>query len=193
MACLSSVYDSTGYTPHFLLHGRKTSLPFNLKFSNPKTEFSSNVQKFVHQTKQAFRRAFELVRKNPNKNQRQRSAIYNHKAQTPHTETDKNSFYICHGPGWPNSQVFLPIARPCTILNSLIEVYHQMKKVSTRRESLVHYHFLKPFRRKPPSMNLPIRETIREIIAPNFNVPTGNRTTRSSAPQRDFDQSYYTE
>ena len=102
-------------------------------------------------------------------------------------------FTYASGPGWPNSQVFLPIASPYTILKCLIEVHYQMKKVSTGRQSLVHYHFLKPVRRKPPAMKVPIRETIREIMAPKFNVPTRNHTNRSSAPQRDFDQSYYTE
>ena len=63
----------------FLVHGPETSLLLDLMFPSPETEFSSSFLDFVHRTEQAFQRAFELIRRNLNKNERQRNAIKNHK------------------------------------------------------------------------------------------------------------------
>ena len=83
MAYRSSVHESTGYTPQFLVHGRETSLPLDLMFPSLESDCPSNVHEFVHERKQAFHRAFALVRDNLNKNQRRRNVLYNHKVHGP--------------------------------------------------------------------------------------------------------------
>ena len=64
MAYRSSVHESTRCTPQFLVHGRGTSLPLDLMFPSPESDCTTNVHEFVHQRKQAFQRAFALVRDN---------------------------------------------------------------------------------------------------------------------------------
>ena len=65
MAYQSSVHESTGYTPQFLVHGRETSLPLDLMFLSAKSDCPT-VHEFVHQRKQSFERPFALVRDNLN-------------------------------------------------------------------------------------------------------------------------------
>ena len=194
MAYRSSVHESTGYTPQFLVHGRETSLPLDLMFPSPESDCTTNVHEFVHQRKQAFQRAFALVRDNLNKNQRRRNAIYNHKVHGP-TYRDGQEVLL-HTPVVPVGQspkFFSPWRGPYTILKCLNDVNYQIKEVSTGKESVVHYDRLKPFRKRPPTTNIPTREKIPEPATSTSNVPTQNRTPRSSTPRNDIDHTYCTE
>ena len=194
MAYRSSVHESTGYTPQFLVHGRETSLPLDLMFPSPESDCTTNVHEFVHQRKQAFPRAFALVRDNLNKNQRRRNAIYNHKVHGP-TYRDGQEVLL-HTPVVPVGQspkFFSPWRGPYTILKCLNDVNYQIKEASTGKESVVHYDRLKPFRRRPPTTNIPTREKTPEPAISTSNVPTRNRTPRPSTPQNDIDHTYCTE
>ena len=102
MAYRSSVHESTGYTPQFLVYGPETSLLLDLMLPSPESDCPTNVHEFVHPRKQAFQRAFALVRDNLNKNQRRRNAIYNHKVHGP-TDRDGQKVLL-HTPVVPVSQ-----------------------------------------------------------------------------------------
>ena len=187
-------YRSTGYTPQFLVHGRETSLPLDLMFPSPESDCPSNVHEFVHQQKQAFHRAFALVRDNLNKNQRRRNALYNHKVHGPTYREGQE--VLLHTPVVPVGQspkFFSRWRGPYTILKCLNDVSYQIKEVSTGNESVVHYDRLKPFRRRPPTTNIPTREKTSEPATSNSNVPTRNRTPRPSTPQNDTDHTYCNE
>ena len=193
MAYRSSVYESTGYTTEFFLHGRETSLPLDLMFPSPESDCPTIVHELVHQRKQAFQRAFALVPEDLINNQRRRNVIYNHKVHGP-TYPDGQEVLL-HTPVVPVGQsvnFFSPWRGPYSILKCLNDVNYQTKEVSTGMESVVHYDHLKPFRRKPPTTNIPTREKIPETELSTSNVPTRNRTHRSSTPQNDTDHTYCT-
>ena len=44
---------------------------------------TTDIHQFVHNKQKAFQRAFELVRRNLNKRQKRRNAIYNKKGSRP--------------------------------------------------------------------------------------------------------------
>ena len=194
MANRSSVHEFTGHIPQSLVHGQETSLPLDLMFPSPDFDCPTNAHEFVHQRKQAFHRAFALVRDNLNKNQRRRNAIYNHKV---HGRTYRDGQEVLlHTPVVPvgHSPKFnSPWRGPYTILNSLIDVNYQINEVSTGKESVVHYDRLKSFRRKPPTTIIPTREKTPEPATSTFNVLTRNRTPRPSTPQNDIDHTYCAE
>ena len=79
LAYRSLVHESTGYTTQFLVHGHELSLPLDLIFPNPSVQTHVDVHDFVYRRKEAFQRAFELVRTNLNRNQKHRNAIYKRK------------------------------------------------------------------------------------------------------------------
>ena len=83
MAYRSSVHESTGYTPHFLVFGTETSLPIDLMFSPPNSDDPSTVHDFVQNRNDAFRKTYELVRKNCTAQQRRRNALYNKRVHGP--------------------------------------------------------------------------------------------------------------
>ena len=94
MAYRSSVHESTGYTPQFLVFGQKLSLPLDCMYPNPQEKTTTDVHEFVHNKQQAFQRAFELVRRNLNetKNAEMLSTIKRSTAQ--HTKKDKKFYSI---------------------------------------------------------------------------------------------------
>ena len=187
MAYQSSVHESTGCTPQFLVHGRETSLPSHLMFPSPKSDCPT-VHEFAHQQKQCFERQFALVRDNLNQNQRRRHAIYNHKVLgTNYRDGQEVLLQTPVVPVGQNLKFFSPWRGPNTILKCLIDVNYQIKEASTGKESMFHYDRLKPFGRKPPTSNIPTRQKTPEPAASTSNVPTRNRTPRSSTPQNHID------
>ena len=58
MAYRSSVHESTGYTPQFLVFGQELSLPLDCMYPNPQENVTTDIHEFVHNKQQAFQRAF---------------------------------------------------------------------------------------------------------------------------------------
>ena len=83
MAYRSSVHESTGYTRLFLKFGQELGLPVDCMYPNPQENETTDIHEFVHNKQQAFQRAFEPVRRNLNKKQKRRNAIYNKKVHGP--------------------------------------------------------------------------------------------------------------
>ena len=66
MAYRSSVHESTGNTPEFLVFGQELSLPLDCMYPNPQENETTDIHEFEHNKQQAFQQAFELVRRNLN-------------------------------------------------------------------------------------------------------------------------------
>ena len=54
MAYRSSVHESTGYTPQFLVFGQELSLPLDCMYPNPQEIETADIHDFVHNKQQAF-------------------------------------------------------------------------------------------------------------------------------------------
>ena len=77
MAYRSSVHESTGFTPHCLVFGRENFLPLDLMYRPPPSTTRIDVNYWVSQNEEAFRQAYELVRRNATTQQRRRNNLYN--------------------------------------------------------------------------------------------------------------------
>ena len=67
MAHRSSVHESTGCTPQFLVFGQELGLPLDCMYPNPQENAITDIHEVVHNKQQAFQRAFELVQCSLNK------------------------------------------------------------------------------------------------------------------------------
>ena len=94
MAYRSSVDESTGYTPQFLVFGQELSLPLDCMYPKPQENETTDIHEFAHNKQQAFKRAFELVRRNLNEKQKRRNAIYNKKVHGPTYKKRTKSFAL---------------------------------------------------------------------------------------------------
>ena len=79
----TSVHESIGYTPHFLVYGREISLPVDFMYPNPNNQSTLKTNGFVSARKLAFQKAYELARLALNQNQKRQNAIYNKKVHGP--------------------------------------------------------------------------------------------------------------
>ena len=159
---------------------------------SPESECPTNVHEFVHQSEQAFQRAFALARDNLNTNQRRRHAIYNHKVHGPFYRDGQE--VLLHTPVVPVGQslkFFSPWRGPYTILKCLNDVNNQIKEASTGTEPVIHYDRLKPFRRFRLRTTQPDKKHLK--LGLQSNVPTRKRTPRSSTAQNEIDHTYCTE
>ena len=88
MAYRSSVLESTGYTPLFLVFEQKLNLPSDCLYPKPEKNNTTDIHDFLHNKRQAFQRVDELVRRNFNEKQKPRNAIYK-KFLVKHTKNGK--------------------------------------------------------------------------------------------------------
>jgi hypothetical protein len=77
LAYRSTVQDTTGYTPHFLMTGRQLNLPVDVMFRDTQqSEARSPRSDYVDNVRQAVQPAYEHVRMNTQNSQRQQKDFY---------------------------------------------------------------------------------------------------------------------
>ena len=212
MAYRSSVHESTGYTPQFLVFGQELSLPLDCIYPNPQENETTAIHEFVHNKQKAFQRAFELVRRNLNEKQKRRNAIYNKKVHGPtYKEGQKVLLYHPATAVGTTSKFASPWKGPYFIKKCL-NVTFRIKEANSSKQQIVHYDRLKPFFEPPPTSNVPTRNKPRNfqsthdredahkhidgtlnhddclsfLLAPSIFTPTPavGRTTASITPSR---------
>ena len=104
LAYRTSVHESTGYTPYFLLFGHEATIPKDLHFPPPSDPAWTNCHEYVAETRLRFHTAFEQARQYLKGQQKRQHALYNAKV---------------HGPTYTEGQLmFLQI--PSTPLEDLV-------------------------------------------------------------------------
>ena len=94
MAYRSSVHESTGYTPQFLVLGQELSLPLDCMYPKPQENETTDIHEFVYNKQQAFQRAFELVRRNLNEKQKTPKCYLQQKGSRPIVQRRTKSFAL---------------------------------------------------------------------------------------------------
>ena len=170
MAYRSSVDESTGYTPQFLVFGQELSLPVDCMYPSPQENVTTDIHEFVYNKQQAFQRVFELVRRNLNKKQKRRNAIYNKKVHGPTYKEGQNVLLyhpiIAVG---TTSKFASPWKGPYVNEKCLNDVTFKIKEEKSSKQQIVHYDRLKPFFEPPPTSNVTTRNK------PTDFQPTQNR------------------
>ena len=109
MAYRSSVHESTGYTPQFLVFGQELRLPLDCRHLNQQENETTDIHEFVQNKQQEFHRAFELVRRNLNEKQKRRNAIYK-KNPRPNVKSRTKSFALSSSRRcWENFSIRKPL------------------------------------------------------------------------------------
>ena len=91
MAYRSFVYESSGFNPHYLVLRHEIFLPLDLLYRHPTSTTSIDVHDWVLQKEEAFRQAYEPVRRNATAQQRRRKNLYN---KPVHGPTYKESEHV---------------------------------------------------------------------------------------------------
>ena len=146
MAYRSSVHESTGFTPHYLVFGNEMSLPLDLMYTPPLQREPIPLTKYVIERQEALRKSFELARQHMSTQQIRRNSLYNNKAHGPvYKEGD---YVLRHYPATPKGhspKLTCHWRGPYRITKCINTVNYKIKEVSTGKELVVHYDKLKHY------------------------------------------------
>ena len=159
MAYRTSVHESTGYSPHFLVYGKEVCLPIDFMYSNPSDQPPADIHEFVSARQVRFQKAYDSARTAVNFNQRRRNAIYNRKVHGPTYQV--NQKVLLQNPVVPvgkSPKYFSPWKGPYVILKCLNDVTYRIQEPATQKELVVQNDRLKFFHEPPPTSNVPTRE-----------------------------------
>ena len=178
MAYRSSVHESTGFTPHYLVFGHEISLPLDLMYRPPQSTTPIDVYDWVSQKEEAFRQAYELVRRNATTQQRRRNHLYNKRVHGPKYKEGEHILlhYPVVQPG-KSPKLSSPWRGPYEILKCLNDVNYKIKELTTGKVQVVHYDRMKRYHGPiPVASNVQTRKTTH---TPVYQTP----------PVSDFDHS----
>ena len=158
MVCRSSVDESTGYTPQFLVFVQELGLPIDCMFPNTQENETTDNHGFVQCKQQAFQRAFQLDRCNLNAKQKRRNAIYNKKVYGP-TYKERQKILLYHPTiAVGTTSIFAsPWKGPYVFEKRFNDVTIRIRDENYSKQQIVHYDCLKPFFELPPTSNVPTR------------------------------------
>ena len=178
MAYRSSVHESTGFTPHYLVFGHEISLPLDVMYHPPPSTTPTDVHDWVSQKEEAFRQAYEFVRRNATTQQRRRNNLYNKRVHGPTYKDGEN--VLLHYPVVPvrkSPKHSSPWRGPYEILKYINDVNYKIEEMTTGKVQVVHYDHMKRYHGPiPVASNVQTRQTTH---------PTGYHTP----PVPDFDHS----
>ena len=168
----SSVHEYTGFTPHYLVFGHEISLPLDLMYRPPPSTTPTDVHDWVSQKEEAFRQAYELLRRNATTQQRRRNNLYN---QRVHGPTYKEGEYVLlHYPVVPvrkSPKLSSPWRGPYEILKCSNDVNYRIKELTIGKVQLVHYDRIKHHGPIPVASNVQTRQTTHPISYHTHRVP----------------------
>ena len=160
MAFRTSVHESTGYTPQFLVFGEEINLPIENQYPSPEQPNKTDVHQFVQQERVDKQRAHEVARLDLQAAQLRRNVLYNSKLHGPRYKPRDNvwlhSSVISKG---MSPKLSSPWKGPYTIVQCFNDVTYKMKNTVNQKETIVHYDRLKPFAQRPEELQLPRRES----------------------------------
>ena len=78
----TSVHESTGYTPQFLVFGEKINLLIDIQYPSPEQPNKTDVHQFVQQKHGDVQRAHEAARLHLQAAQLRRNVLYLHGSQS---------------------------------------------------------------------------------------------------------------
>ena len=173
MAYPSSIHESTGFTPHYLVFGHEISLPLDLMYRPPQSTTPIDVHDWVSQKEKAFRQAYELVRRNATAQQRRRNNLYNKRVHGPTYREGEHVLlhYPVVQPG-KSPKLSSPWRGPYEILKCLNDFNYKIKELTTGKVQVVLYDRMKRYNGQiPVASNVQTRQPTHTPVHQTPPVP----------------------
>ena len=159
LAYLTSVLESTGYTPYFLLFGHETTLPIDHQFPPPSDASRTNYHEYVAETRLRFHTDYEQARQYIKGQQKRQPALCNTKRHGP-TYTEGQLIFF-HNPSTPQGlslKLHSFWRGPYKITQVISDMTYKICEIATNKELIVPYDRMKPCC-SPPDGLLPPAST----------------------------------
>ena len=159
MAIRTSVHESTGYTPQFLVFGKEINLPIDIQYPSPEQPNKTDVHQFVQQKRVDMQRAHEAARFHLQAAQQRRNALCNSKLHGPRYKPGDNVWlHSSVIPKGLSHKLSSPWKGPYKTVLCFNDVTYKIKNTVNQKETNVQYDHLKPFVERPEKLQLPRRE-----------------------------------
>ena len=155
LAYRTSVHESTGYTPYFLLFGKEVTLPIDLQFPPPKEACWTSYHEYVAETRHLFQTAYEDARQYLKGQQKRQHALYNSKVHGPTYK--KGQLILLHCPATPpglSPKLHSFWRGPYQIEQVISELTYKVRELETNKELIVHYDRMKPCHAPPQGVSV---------------------------------------
>ena len=178
LAYRTSVHESTGYTPYFLLFGHEATLPIDLQFPPPSDANWTNYHAYVAETRLCFHTAYEQARQYLKGQQKRQHSLYNAKVHGP--KYTEGQMVFLHNPSTPQGlspKLHSFWRGPYKITQVISEMTYKIREIETNKELIVHYDRMKPCR-SPPGGFIPAAST------PSAPMQPPNELASNSTPAK---------
>ena len=140
----TSVHQSTGFSPFFLLFGRQARLPVDLAYGTAPIE-EMTTQEYVRNLRQTLEKAYSTVRNHTGAALEQQKELYNRKVNGD--EYQVGDLVWLHNPVIPKGakrKLHCPWTGPYRIVKKLSTVVYRIQDTIRRKRLVFHFDRLKP-------------------------------------------------
>ena len=147
MAYNTSVQATTGYSPFYLMFGRKARLPVDIMFPTEKPATNVSYGEYAKAMRETMEKAFHTVREHVGDKQERQKEFYDQKCHGKPFQT--GDLVYLHSPVAPRGQakkLHHPWTGPWRVLKPLSEAVYRIQgpSGSKQRRVIVHFDRLKP-------------------------------------------------
>ena len=144
MAYNTSVHQSTGFSPFFLLFGHQARLPVDLAYGTAPME-EMTTQEYVRNLRQTLEEAYSTVRNRTGAALERQKELYNRKVHGD--EYQVGDLVWLHNPVIPKRakrKLHCPWTGPYRVVKKLSTVVYRIQDTNRRKRLVVHFDRLKP-------------------------------------------------
>lgn len=148
LAYNTSVQETTGFTPFFLMFGREVRMPVDLVYGLPPNTDSESVSHlaYVQQLQENLEASYSFVRLHVSNRQLYQKTYYDRKVHECHVYR-KDDLVWLHNPAVPKGcsrKFHRPWTGPFVICEKLSVVNYRIQHLRSRKKQIVHFNRLKP-------------------------------------------------
>ncbi|KAL5004549.1 hypothetical protein ScPMuIL_018005, partial [Solemya velum] len=144
MAYRSSIHETTGVTPNFMMLGREINTPLNIMVELPSDLPKTSVE-FVAKMQEKFQSSFDLVRNQVSTQQRRQKLNYDKKISGKAFHVgDKVWLYVPRSAKGLSPKLTRFWTGPFDIIQKLSDVNYVISQPDSRKKQVVHFNRLKP-------------------------------------------------
>ena len=196
LAYRTSVQETTGVSPYFLMFGRDPLLPIDIEFNLPFEETYTGTEVYREKLQERLNNAYQIVRQHIQHEQRRHKDLYDQSVcGAPYAPGDKVWLHCSAVPRARCRKFHCPWKGPYTILKQIGSVCYRIRDDQhPRRRIVVHFNRLKPYFEPPNEYLESMKKLINQTMVLATPVPVKMPQIQRKIPankdtERDSDES----
>ena len=184
LAYNSSIHETTGYSPFFLVYGREARLPVDVMFGDSQSTAFSSPSEFVRDLRSTLVDAYDIVRQTAQSQQARQKDLYD--AKIFGDPYGKGDMVWLHNPAIKpgcSRKLNHPWSGPYKVIERISEVTYCIQHLRNRKKKVVHFNRLKacqvpsPVQTSPPVSQQLFGQNLELVEDSEEEPPTAQPST----------------